>query len=162
SYPALAELYAQTKRPDLADEYYQKGIRLLEQMAHDYPGMQWLALSADRMRVQRLLHQARHGRGQALLPSIKSLSEKKGLPGDMYYNLGCVFALLANNSGNPKVAEDRARQALLLLSRAESSGFFRTSAQVSDAQKDEDLKALRGRDDFQKFLSRLQEEHKPP
>jgi tetratricopeptide (TPR) repeat protein len=155
AYGALASLYDRTGREEPAAATWKTGIKLADQMVKDYPVFQWMGLTADRMRVRALVTPARRGRLEAVLTPARALTEKKDLAGDLCYDLACVFALAAPASKDSAQSEDCARAAVALLRRAAVAGYFRAPGNVDHARKDEDLKSLRTRADFQKLLSEI-------
>lgn len=76
------------------------------------------------------------------LAAMEKLREKHPQSAELAYNMGCALALL----GRPD-------DALKSLQRAADSGWW----EIRNAAADEDLAALRGRPDFEKFLARTRE-----
>ena len=82
---------------------------------------------------------------------------KKSLsPGDIY-DLACVYALAAASPRLDKTtAEQLVQKALALLTRVEGAGYFGTRQRLEHAKKDDDLKALRERQEFKMLLERAE------
>jgi serine/threonine-protein kinase len=85
-------------------------------------------------------------------------------PGPVLYDLACVQALNAASARRDatrplperdKRAEGYARQAVSLLRRAASAGYFRDPARVAGMDKDSDLNTLRDRVDYKRFRAGL-------
>jgi serine/threonine-protein kinase len=158
SYPVLAELYEEGGKGEQAEEVWDKAVAMSGQIVRDYPDFKWMAAAADGFRVRKLIVLARRGESAKALPEAAELAARKDLPGDVYYNLACVYARLSKADGSPD--EERAAQAIRLLGRAEAAGHFRNPQTVTHAKNDEDLKPLQGREDFRKLIGRLEEGHK--
>jgi hypothetical protein len=94
-----------------------------------------------------------------VLPEVAELTGRKDLPGNICYNLACVFALLSRQADGSQ-DEERAAEAMRLLERADAAGYFRNPQTVTHAKNDEDLKLLRERKDFRKLIGRLEERNK--
>jgi serine/threonine protein kinase len=155
-YPVLAEVYEQTQQLALAEETWARTVAQAEAMVRDYPILPWLPSMADRFRMRRLLLSIQRGNVAAVLPEAEKLAARKNLSGDMYYNLACLFAIASSQvQADSQAVEARALRAMALLGQAEQAGYFRNTFMVEHARKDDDLKALRARDDFQKLLARL-------
>jgi tetratricopeptide (TPR) repeat protein len=160
-YQSQAELALGRGRPEEAEEAWGKAVELLEQMAHDYPKFPWLAPLADRIRARRLALLAQQGDAAKLLSEAEALAAKPGLPGDVCYNLACVYAQ-ASAGASQGAAEGHARQAVALLVRTEQAGYFRIPGTVAHLKEDDDLRALRPRDDFRGLVARLESQQPNP
>src|SRR5262249_26776265 len=76
---------------------------------------------------------------------------------DNGYNLACVYALAAASPRADKsTSAQLVEKALALLTRVEGAGFFATKERIKHARKDDDLKALREHEEFQKLLQRAE------
>jgi serine/threonine protein kinase len=105
------------------------------------------------MRVRYLLKE------QKLAAAVESAAKMKERAGDkavQLYNVACAYALCAGAAMNPVAnapsADKLADEAMALLKQAVAQGF-------NDAdymKKDDDLGALRERDDFKKLLAELE------
>jgi hypothetical protein len=65
-----------------------------------------------------------------------------------HYSIACVLARQAGAATNPDEAKKRADDAMAALGRAVAAGW----SDWKQTSQDEDLKALRGRPDFQELL----------
>jgi serine/threonine-protein kinase len=159
AYATLAEVYDRLGRDALAAETWRTGIDWAERMVKDYPAFFWVSGTADRMRVRALEGPARRGRVKGLAEQARALAAKKGLPGDLCYDLACIYALVAAAEERAR-AEERALAAIELLARAADAGFFRSRGAVEHAWKDDDLRSLREREDFRALLGKAAEQLK--
>jgi tetratricopeptide (TPR) repeat protein len=113
-------------------------------------------------RLQRAVTLARAGDHTKAVAEADEITQAAKTPGDMLYNAACVYGLstaAAKDDGKRK--EQYAGNAVALLRRAQVAGYFKSAAEVEHLQKDDDLAALRGRADFQQFVSDLQKKHTP-
>src|SRR5262249_19074124 len=149
----LADLYQKAGKPGQAEEAWDKTIALSGQIVNDYPDFRWMAATADGLRVRKLISLARRGESAQVLPTAAELAGRKDLPGDVCYNLACVYALSSRKADGSQ-DEEQAVEAVRLLGRAEAQGYFRNAQTVTHAKNDEDLKPLQGREDFYKLISR--------
>jgi hypothetical protein len=154
SYPLLADLYIQIGESALAEEALQKGLERIDDLSRDLPAMYWLSMSADSMRVVRAIMVLRRGGALTDRAQVDRMAGRKDLPGAVYYNLACVYALLsATVPAGGKEAEGHAGRAMALLERSAQAGYLVTARTIEHARKDPDLKALRPRPDFRKLLA---------
>jgi serine/threonine-protein kinase len=172
SYPLLGELYGRTNRRAKADEAFQKAVSIIDQLAKDYPNVSWIhqlaqhfhaerAAFVDQLKVIELVQLVQRGEVEKAVAEAQAFAAKN-LPGDVFYNLACVYALAAKaTAADPSRAEERARRAVALLAQAEGRGYFRDRRAVEHAKKDDDLNSLRQRDDFQKFMTRVEKQTQP-
>jgi hypothetical protein len=74
-----------------------------------------------------------------------------------------VYALAAGSPRTDNSAfEEFVQNALALLTRLEAAGYFGTKDRIEHARKDEDLKKLREREEFQKLLERAEKRISSP
>src|SRR5262249_3984401 len=102
--------------------------------------------------------------GQAILEA-EDLQRAPGVKGDLLYNLACVASLAAQSAhaaGQPKQAEAYAVKAMETLMRAKLKKFFRDKGMVEYLKKDDELKFLRGREDYARFLKEIEAEGEKP
>jgi tetratricopeptide (TPR) repeat protein len=123
--------------------------------AKDWDRALELARDPDRpwVRMNRAMSRTRAGQLDAGLQEAEELAKT----GDAttLYNAACVFSLAAvgqDKAGDSTVKEDRTRRAVALLQQAIAKGYKKTE----HMKQDDDLKALRHRDDFQKLLAELE------
>jgi eukaryotic-like serine/threonine-protein kinase len=106
-----------------------------------------------RLRVYRALSGVRAGRVDDALKEAEELSKIQN-PG-ILYDAACVFALVADRRDEPGRSlskEDCAKRAVALLQQAVAKGF----KDAEHLKKDDDLKALREREDFKKLLAEME------
>jgi eukaryotic-like serine/threonine-protein kinase len=78
-------------------------------------------------------------------------------PAAVLYDAACVFALAAAAAGDDAPLRERhATRAVELLGRLRAQNYFRPAARVEHLKKDEDLAALRDRDDFRKLVAEVE------
>jgi serine/threonine-protein kinase len=115
-------------------------------------------------RLQRAIVLVRAGHHQQAAAAADALSDLNAVTPGNRYDLACVYALAsaaaARDAAAPlslreKFAEAHAARALLLLAGARDAGFFKDPAKLGLLDKDRDLDALRGRDDFKRFRAGL-------
>jgi serine/threonine-protein kinase len=108
---------------------------------------------------------ARAGEHTQATRYAEALARLTNLSGEFAHALAVVYALSARAAASAaarplpereKQAEGYAQQALALLERARQDGFFRTSQALQQLKKETDLDFLRQRDDFRRFLSRVE------
>jgi hypothetical protein len=93
------------------------------------------------------------GRVDAAITEAENVG--KDADGEALYNAACVFALAAERSdetGSSVSKEECANRAVAHLRKAASKGF----RDVDLLKNDDDLKAVRQRDDFKKLLADLE------
>jgi hypothetical protein len=108
---------------------------------------------------------AKHADATAEAEALATLEQ---LPGQVLYNLACVYAICAaavrdNKPVNPpmpdgersKLMDGYAGRAMALLQRARQSGFFGRPSNLDSLRKDPDLDALRDREAFRRLLQEL-------
>ena len=79
----------------------------------------------------------------------------KDLNPELTYNLACFYALAAAAAhSDSRLTEEYAHEAIRLLNRCLDKGFFRDPFALPNARRDEDLKSLRPRPDFQQLLNK--------
>jgi tetratricopeptide (TPR) repeat protein/tRNA A-37 threonylcarbamoyl transferase component Bud32 len=121
---------------------------------------------ADRIlfRVQRAISVAHTGDYRHAMAEADHLGTGKALSGDTLYNLARIVALsaagIARDLSRPLPQRDKhteawSRQAVELLRRAATAGFFRAPANRARLDKDDDLAFLRPRDDYAAFIKTL-------
>jgi serine/threonine-protein kinase len=117
-----------------------------------------------RLRLQRAKSRARAGDYLRSAAEADDLGRASSLPGATLYGLACIHALNAARAARDilrplpqreKRAEQYAREAITLLKRAPSAGFFRDPAKVADLDRDDELASLRHRDDYKQFHAGL-------
>jgi hypothetical protein len=130
---------------------------LAEGLVSDYPTFAFLAAEVDRMRIRCLLIQVRQGKIEEIIAPAKALAVKTSLPPVDVYNLACVYALAAATPrSDVSASEELVQNALTLLTRLESTAHFGTRERIEHARKDEDLRALKEREEFRNLLDRAE------
>src|SRR5262249_67757 len=104
-------------------------------------------------RMSRAASRVRAGQGDAAIQEAEGLV--KNADAATLYNAACVFALAAERADEPSGSlpkEQGALRAVALLRQAVGKGWKDTAHMKTD----DDLKALRRRDDFKKLLADLE------
>jgi tetratricopeptide (TPR) repeat protein/serine/threonine protein kinase len=96
------------------------------------------------------------GKAAEALADAAALTRDPATPGHLLYDAGCVYSLAAAAAKEAKQRQAYAGQALTLLRRAQSAGFFKDRAKVEYLKKDTDLDPLRQREDFREFVAELE------
>jgi serine/threonine-protein kinase len=93
---------------------------------------------------------------QDAVADLESVLKGKPAPVTLY-NAACAYAL-ATAAVKPDSEPGRryARRAIELLRQARGAGYFKEPRRVKEMKEDEDLRSLRGRDDFRKLLGELE------
>ena len=91
------------------------------------------------------------------MAEANALTEGKDVSGPTLYDAACVCALAAASvKDDAKLSEQYAGRAVALLCQAHKAGYFKEQARVAHLKKDGDLRALRGRPDYQALLKELE------
>jgi serine/threonine protein kinase/tetratricopeptide (TPR) repeat protein len=115
------------------------------------------------LRLQRAGTLAQAGDHAKAVAEADEVTRDNQTPGSMLYNAACVYGLsVPVVKGDAKLQDQYAAKALALLRRAQEAGFFKGAAEVENLQKDDDLAALRDREDFKQFVRDLQTKLMPP
>jgi serine/threonine protein kinase len=154
AYRLLAEICDRLGQAGPADDAWQRAVSEVERMSRDYPEFRWLGYYRDEMLVGRVVGWARRGDLGRALPHADEWAARPDLPGTLYYNLACAYALTASASEGQQ-ADEYARRALDLLVRSEA-GYLQALPAIEHARKDDDLKVLWPRSEFQELLDRLE------
>jgi tetratricopeptide (TPR) repeat protein/tRNA A-37 threonylcarbamoyl transferase component Bud32 len=114
--------------------------------------------------IRRVMSLARAGDHHRAAVEADYLDRGPSLPAAALYNLACIHALNAasaqRDGSRPlpereKRAGQYAQQAIALLKRAATAGFFGNRKAVAYLDRDGDLACLRPREDFQRFRAGL-------
>lgn len=114
-------------------------------------------VEAEKYRIHRVLSLTQIGEHRRAAEDIDKILRRPGISGDERYNCVCalshVLAAVSKDarlsSAQRKQAEDtHAARALQVLTQLKSEGYFRNSENRKLLKEDEDLTALRARDDF--------------
>jgi tetratricopeptide (TPR) repeat protein len=111
-----------------------------------------LSLAADKLHLQlrRALTMARSGK------CAEAVQVAQGVTEDALYEAACVYAVAsAHVPDKTRFQEQYAKEAVALLRRAQVNGYFKNADAVNNLHHDDDLNALRTRDDFKKLLAEL-------
>jgi hypothetical protein len=120
--------------------------------------------SAPFWRTRRADTLARAGQHRRAAAEADELGRAVSLRGARLYALACIHALNAASAGRdaalPLPVRDRlperyAWQAVVLLQRAAEANYFRDPAVRAGLGSNDDLAALRGRDDYRAFIASL-------
>jgi serine/threonine-protein kinase len=156
----VGEWHAQAGDLPRAEAFYRKALGAQERLVQVLT-----AKERDEFRRRRALTLARLGEHGRAVAEADALARKKSVPGQALYDLARVYAVARAavqrrggglSSGEAeRAAEDYASRAVGLLRQAAKAGF-----RHSGMQKDADLKALHGREDYRRLLKELQESPK--
>jgi serine/threonine protein kinase/tetratricopeptide (TPR) repeat protein len=113
------------------------------------------------VRMTRAAYQARAGKAAEAVAEAEALTKDAAAPGGLLYDAACVCSLASAAIKEGKQREAYAGQALALLRRAQTAGYFKDRAKVEHLKKDTDLDVLRSREDFKKFVAELEAAAKP-
>jgi serine/threonine protein kinase len=156
SYPFLGQLYFRKQEWSLSETAFRTSVDQLDQLAGDFPRFPFFAEMANPPRVLVAILLLRRGEMPPDFAKVLPLADRKNLSGELYYNLACVFALRSGMQTDRKLGEEDCRRAIDLLKQSRA-GYLRSAAAIEHARKDEDLKALWGRDDFRALLVELEQ-----
>jgi tetratricopeptide (TPR) repeat protein len=122
-----------------------------------------LAPPANRLALQlgRAQALARAGKVAEAVADAEALTKDAATPSARCCEAACVFALASAAAQDAGQREVYAGQALVLLRRAQATGFFKDRAKIERFKRDSDLAPLRQRQDFQKFVAELEAAAKP-
>jgi serine/threonine protein kinase/tetratricopeptide (TPR) repeat protein len=122
-----------------------------------------LAPPADRLGVQLLRARAwaRAGKVAEAVADAEALTKDAATPSARCCDAACVFSLASAAAQDAGQREAYAGQALALFRRAQAAGFFKDRAKIERLKRDSDLKPLRQREDFRKFIAELEAAAKP-
>jgi len=113
---------------------------------------------ADVLQVSRATCLVRLGEHARAVAEVKALAVKEDIKGVVLYDLACFHSLSSSAAGkDPRLpaAAQLAEDAMALLARARTAGFFASRENRNLLRSDHDLDALRGRDDFRRLLQEL-------
>ncbi len=163
AYSLLARFVQADKRPAEAARAIRRALELIDGVIRDYPDFNSRS-KGDWLRVMR----------QGLVANLASTSLDAGdaeaaaraaaeidpalsaWAATDAYNVGCVFARLLKVTTDKSTQDEYAAKAMTLLKKAAATGYPGTPEQVEHIRtKDDDLKALRGRPEFQEWVQTL-------
>jgi tetratricopeptide (TPR) repeat protein len=163
AYSLLSRLVAADKRPAEAAKALARAIEIIDGVFREYPEWNDPAKGAWLRPVR-----------QGLVANFASTSLDAGLPDDAArvaaeidptmpafygpnaYNVGCLFARLMAVTTDKSVQDDYVAKAMVFLKQAAATGYPATAQQVEHIRtKDDDLKALRERPEFQEWAETL-------
>ncbi len=166
---AMQVAYHNLRRPEKALEVYQQARPIAEKLALIHP---------DVPEYQRVLTQLNVLHGGALsqlgeyvqaIAAVESALQGQHCR-DVLYNAACTYSLAAASVGEDRGLSNEEREELLqeyaqcameLLVEAERLGWFIGGSAVESLAADRDFDVLRGRDDFQQLLKRVQTRVRP-
>jgi serine/threonine-protein kinase len=136
-------------------------LKRYAEAAEDWNEAVELSPKAERLPlcINRAANRVRAGQVDAALAEAEELA-KTPHPA-ILYDAACVFALAADRRDEPAGSlskEECAKRAVALLQQAIAKGW----KDVEHVKKDDDLKALRGRDDFKKLVVELEAKIQKP
>jgi hypothetical protein len=151
------------KRPAEAAKATGRAIELIDSVIRDYPDFNQRS-KGDWLRVMRQGLVANHAStsldaGSADSATRAAAEIDPALPawtGAEAYNVGCIFARLLAVTADKSTQDEYAGKAMILLKRAAATGYPANPQQVEHIRtKDDDLKALRDRPEFQEWAKTL-------
>jgi tetratricopeptide (TPR) repeat protein len=117
------------------------------------------------LRMERAVSRARAGKVVEAVADAEALTKGPAASSALLYDAACVYSLASAAVKGDQQREAYAGQALALLRRAQTAGYFNGRAKVeqriSPLKKDPDLDGLRSRQDFKKFVAELEAAAKP-
>jgi tetratricopeptide (TPR) repeat protein len=122
-----------------------------------------LAPPANRLAVQlgRARAWVQAGKVAEAVADAEALTKDAATPSARCCEAADVCSLASTAARGATQREAYAGQALALLRRARDAGFFKDRKWVEHLKRDTDLKPLRQREDFQKFVAELEAAAKP-
>jgi tetratricopeptide (TPR) repeat protein len=131
------------------------GLKRHAEAARDWDKVVELSPEAQRagFRANRALSRVRAGQVDAAIQEAEEVA--KNSDGNTLYHAAAVLALAAARRDEPggSLSKDKcAQRAVVLLGQAVAKGY----KDAEHMKNDDDLKALRGRDDFKKLLAELE------
>ncbi|HKB03455.1 MAG TPA: protein kinase, partial [Gemmataceae bacterium] len=162
AYALLAQLTRAAEQNAEAARTSGRAVELLESVMRDYQAFAdrrtggWIHQLHQNMlalNARSLLADARHD--DAARVAARLDPNLPGPPGALAYNIGCLFALLAAGSDG-SVRDEYAAKAMTWLKKAAASGYPSTANDVEHVRvKDDELKAVRDRPEFQEWAKDL-------
>jgi tetratricopeptide (TPR) repeat protein len=158
-----------TTRRFLRNAHWGRAQALDELKRHTEALTHWdraveLSPSAERPLLQlgRARGRMLAGKAAEALADAAALTKDPATPGPLLYDAGCIYSLAAAAAKeDAKQREAYAGQAVALLRRAQTAGYFKDRAKVEHLKKDTDLDGLRTREQFKKFVAELEAAAKP-
>jgi eukaryotic-like serine/threonine-protein kinase len=121
--------------------------------AADAPRIRFLHVQFLARASRHTLSLVRAGQHVKAVALANALAEAKDVPADTLYILAAVSALATDSAkDDTTLREQYAARAVALLRQAVAKGY----KDIAHLKKDEDLKALRSREDYQKLLQELE------
>jgi tetratricopeptide (TPR) repeat protein len=155
-----------------AEAAYRAGLQIRERLAADFPALPEYRqeLAASQQYLGRLLaglgkwaeaeaaYRAVLEVNERLTTDFPAVPEYRYEPARSLYNLACLYGLATAATKDDSIRADQyATRAVDFLTRARAAGYFKERAKVEHFKKDENLRALRDRADFQRFLGDLED-----
>jgi serine/threonine protein kinase/tetratricopeptide (TPR) repeat protein len=156
SYRSLGKVLLDQKKYAEAETIYRQALGEWDQAVE-------LAPPANRLGAQLGRAQARARAGQVAeaVADAEALTKDAATPSARCCEAACVFSLASAAAQEAGPREAYAGQALALFRRAQAAGFFKDRAKIERLKRDSDLKPLRQREDFRKFVAELEAATKP-
>jgi eukaryotic-like serine/threonine-protein kinase len=161
-YALLAQLTRTAQQNAEAARASGRAVELLDAVMRDYQAFAerrtggWihqLHQSMLALNARSLMEDGRHD--DAARVAARLDPDIPGPTGGLAYNVACLFALLADNAEG-SVQEGYAAQAMTWLKKAAATGYPATTDDVKHIRTgDEELKALRGRPEFEEWAKGL-------
>ena len=113
------------------------------------------------MQLGRAQALARAGKVAEAVADAEALTKDAATPNARCCQAAEVFSLASAAAKEAGQREAYAGQVLALFRRAQAAGFFKDRAKIERLKRDSDLKPLRQREDFRKFVEELEAAAKP-
>jgi eukaryotic-like serine/threonine-protein kinase len=162
AYMFFAQLAERTKHYPDAVKASGRAMELIDVLFHDYPVFlnspkgHWLWQIRQILAAAHARNLLNVGKTTEAARTADELDpQQSGWTGTVAYDVGCVFALLAGGAEG-SVREEYVGKAMTWLKKAHELGFPPTAQQVEYIRtKDVDMKAIRGRPEFQEWIKTL-------
>jgi serine/threonine protein kinase len=109
-----------------------------------------------RARLERARAWVAAGKAAEAVAEAVALTEEAATPAARCCQAACACSLASAATTDADRREAYAGQAVALLRRARGAGFFKGRANVERLKQEADLKPLRSREDYQKFVAELE------
>jgi tetratricopeptide (TPR) repeat protein len=155
SYGNLGNLTRKRGDAAAALRWYQLAAEQLEPVLARAPNNAKARRFLRNVCIERAVTLACVGEHARAVEQVNKLVEENTGDGPLLYNAACVHALAAKDTSDTTLKEQWASRAVELLSQARMAGFFKERRALEGMKNDDDLAALRQREDFKKLLREL-------
>ncbi len=160
SYHNLGTLRREMKQPAAARRSFEQACVLWDWVLERDKG-----LAGDRVRLRRALTQAYLGEHARATDTVKGITQKLPGAGNLLYDAACVYSMSAATCledarldpvDQSRLAQHYAQQAVALLTRVCTAGYFRSPTAVERLRNAPEMAMLRSREDFRRLLNDLE------